>query len=68
MLLAAIGFVTICVLALSLSIVSAVWMFAAWSFAGKTEIAPLVLALIAGLLWGLAFELAPFSISLKALG
>lgn len=66
MILATIGFATLCVLALYLSIVSMAWLFVGLGFGGKVEVGACVMAIIAGFVWGLVYQFAPFSISLKA--
>jgi hypothetical protein len=63
-LLVFIGFIAICLGALYFTFASIVWFFGASLF-GDGLTGPLVMAVIAGGLWTLAYNLSPFTISVN---
>jgi hypothetical protein len=63
-LLVFIGFIAICLGALYFTFASIVWLFGASLF-GDGLTGPLVMAVIAGGFWALAYNLSPFTISVN---
>jgi hypothetical protein len=59
-----IGLITICSLALYFTFASIVWFYGASLFDNGSS-GPLVMAVIAGGLWALAWNMSPFTISVN---